>query len=317
MSNVKLKINKRNFERNLEKIIYDKQKDLVFMDGGITNNMLNSNEEELLDIITSKVKNNSYEIMLKHTEYPEYMKFSIKDYLNKLKLFGLISHYSIFIVEGCYIVLTPAAFQYYNKKGSRKELFSELSTIDKELLREIIEEDNKKHSIIDFLKKKLENDTEDTIMEIIGILRTNGLLNVLWDDNTICEAKLTHNGKTFFEREKNYKEEMKLNSTYINAQNSNIFMGNVVNSTININNAFDNIKTDIETKCKNDEEKEKLKELLEEASEIIENYNQSNCFTKRSSFFKKLISHFDSHGWFYAEIVNLFGQFVLTKISGQ
>lgn len=279
--------------------------------------MLNSNEEELLDILISKVKNNNYEIMIKHDEYPDYMKFSIKDYLNKLKIIGLISHFSVYIVEGCYVVLTPAAFQYYNKKGSRKELFSELATIDKDFLREIIEKDNKKENLVEFLKTKIENDSDDTIREIIGVLRSNGLLNVLWADNTICEAKLTHNGKTFFEREKNYKEEMKLNSTYINAQNSNIFMGNIVNSTISINNALNNIKNDIETKCTSDEEKEELQELLEEAKEIIDNYNQTNCLTKRSGFFKKLVSHFDKHGWFYAEIVNLFGQFVLTKISGQ
>ena len=128
---------------------------------------------------------------------------------------------------------------------------------------------------------------------------------------------MTHNGKTFFEREKNYKEEVKQNSTYINAQNSNIFMGNIVNSTININDAFDNIKNNIETKCTSEEEKEELRELLEEAREIIDNYNQSNCLTKRSGFSKKLVGHLDKHGWFYAEIVSLFGQFVLTKISGQ
>lgn len=317
MNNIKINFNKINFDRQLKKIIEQKQIDLIYNDGRSVDSMLNSNEEELLDILISKVKNNNYEIMIKHDEYPDYMKFSIKDYLNKLKIIGLISHFSVYIVEGCYVVLTPAAFKYYNKKGSRKELFSELATIDKDFLKEIIEKDNKKENLVEFLKTKIENDSDDTIREIIGVLRSNGLLNVLWADNTICEAKLTHNGKTFFEREKNYKEEMKLNSTYINAQNSNIFMGNIVNSTININNALNNIKNDIETKCTSDEEKEELQELLEEAKEIIDNYNQTNCLTKRSGFFKKLVSHFDKHGWFYAEIVNLFGQFVLTKISGQ
>ena len=316
MSNVKIKFNKRKFERELNKIIEKNQIEWINNNIGSDNNMLNSNEEELLDIILSKVKDNKHEIMLKHDEYPEYMKFSIKDYLNKLKMFGLISHFSVYITEGCYIILTPAAFDYYNKKGSRKELFTELATIDKEFLKEIIEEDNKKGNLVEFLKNKIEKD-EETSREIIGLLSSNGLLKVLWADDTIYEAKLTHNGKTFFEREKNYKEEVNRNSTYINAQNSNIFMGNIVNSTININNALDSIKNDIETKCTNEDEKEELRELLEEAKEIIDNYNQSNCITKRSGFFKKLVGHFDKHGWFYAEIVNLFGQFVLTKLSGQ
>ncbi|MBQ9019698.1 MAG: hypothetical protein IJ097_05250 [Bacilli bacterium] len=316
MSSTRINFNKRNIERKLQKIIEEKSMNLIYTDVGSVNNMLNGNEEELLDILISKYKD-KYEIMISHNDYPDYMRLSIKNYLNKLKLSGLISHYSVYITEGCYIVLTPEAFQYYNKKGRRKELFNELSTSDKNFLKEIIEEDKKNNDIVEFLKMKLEKDSDDTIREMIGLLKSNGLINVLWADDTIYEAKLTNNGRTFFEREKSYREEIKQNSTYINAQNSNIFMGNIVNSTININNALDNINDDIESKCNSDEEKNELKELLEEAKEIIENYNQSNCLTKRSSFYKKLISHFDSHGWFYAEIVNLFGQFVLTKISGQ
>lgn len=317
MSNVKIKFNKRKIERELNKIIEKSQIDWINNSIGSGNNMLNSNEEELLDIILSKVKDNKYEVMISHDEYPEYMKLSIKDHLNKLKMFGLISFFSVYITEGCYIILTPDAFDYYNKKGSRKELFTELATMDKDFLKEIIEEDKKKGNIAEFLKNKIENATDDTIREMIGVLKKNGLLTVLWADNTIYEAKLTHSGKTFFEREKNYKDEIQNNSTYINAQHSNIFMGNIVNSTININNALDSIENDIEAKCTSEEEKEELRELLEEAKEIIDNYNQSNCLTKRSGFFKKLVGHFDKHGWFYAEIVNLFGQFVLMKISGQ
>lgn len=318
MSNIKVIFNKKDIEKRINSIIEEKQTDLMHKTERSQDNMLNSNEEELLDILLSKYKDNTYEIMINHDEYPNYMKFSIKDYLNKLKEIGLISHFCVYIVEGCYVVLTPAAFQYYSKKGSRKELFSELSKDAKKLLREIIDVNNNNGNIVEFLKIKInEDDLDDTNREMIGLLKSNGLLNVLWADDTIYEAKLTYNGKTFFEREKNYKKETMMNSTYINAQNSNIFMGSIVNSTISINSTLDSIKNDIETKCVSDDEKEELKDLLDEAKEIIENYNQSNCLTKRSGFFKKIVKHLDNHGWFYAEIVNLFGQFVLTKISGQ
>lgn len=279
--------------------------------------MLNQNEEELLDIILKKFNDNNYDIILDHNEYPDYMKFSIKDYLNRLKAFGLISYFSVFITNGCHIVLTPLALQYFNKKGGRKELFNELSKNEKNLLKEIIEANNNGENIVELLKKKLENDKDDINREMIGLLKRNGLLTLFWADDTILEAKLTNNGKTFFEREKEFKEEMKNNSTYINAQNSNIFMGNIVNSSISINSTIDTIRNNIETRCVDEEEKRELMDLLEEAKEILENYDESKHIPKRKSFFKKLLDHLDRHGWFYAEIINLFGQFVLTKISGQ
>jgi hypothetical protein len=103
----------------------------------------------------------------------------------------------------------------------------------------------------------------------------------------------------------------------INADNSNVVVGNVIDSNLVVNNNISRIENEIENKCESDEEKESLKELLEETKEIIENYRESNHFDTRKGFFKKLSNHLSKHGWFYAEITNLIGQVVLMKIGGQ
>ena len=85
---------------------------------------------------------------------------------------------------------------------------------------------------------------------------------------------------------------------------------------IDIKKETKDIEEQIDKKCESDVEKIELKELLEEAQEIIENINDTNKIEKRKNFFNKLVEHFDKHGWFYGEIVNLFGTFLLNKISG-
>ena len=278
--------------------------------------MINSNEEILLDLLLSKYKKDKYDIIINCNELPDYMKFSIKDSFERLKIEGLISKYSVYISGECWVIITPDALQYYNRKGSKKELFSLLSDDEKDMLKEIIKLGNTS-DITEFLRKKVDNDVDDINRGVIGNLKSNGLLKVQWADDTIRNACLTQNGKTFFEREKKYNEEKKSSFTYINAQNGNVFMGNITNSQICINNITDSLEKKINDKCETDEEKEELIELLDEAKEIIDNYNQSSVIPKRKGFFKRLSSHMDKHGWFYAEIVSLFGQFVLSKLNGQ
>ena len=57
--------------------------------------------------------------------------------------------------------------------------------------------------------------------------------------------------------------------------------------------------------------------VRDEAKEIIDDFKESKQISTRKGFFKKLSSHFEKHGWFYGEMVGLFGQAMLMKISGQ
>ena len=319
MSSIKFTFDTREFEKQLNEVINNKQKELIIKNRK-DNNMfiLNTNEETMLKTFLNKYnENKKYDITGNYNDFPDYMQFSIKDTMNTLKLYGLISFFDLFMSGGWHVILTPDALKYFEKKGSRIELFDELAKSDKDLLREIIEADQEDKNISELLKNKIENDKKDYIRGTIGNLENNGLIKVLWADETVYNALLIQQGRTFFEREKEYKKNISASSTYINAQNSTIFMGDVINSDININNYASKIENDIEEKCDNEEDKKVMKELLEEAKEIIENYRETNKFQKRKGFFKKLTEHLNKYGWFYAEITNLLGQTVLMKISGQ
>jgi hypothetical protein len=93
-------------------------------------------------------------------------------------------------------------------------------------------------------------------------------------------------------------------------------MGNVDNSTLNIDNSISIIEQELEEKCNSDDDKKELHELLEETKEIIENMKDFKHIDKRKGFFQKLTEHFDKHGWFYAEVVNLLGQTALQLLGG-
>ena len=152
-------------------------------------------------------------------------------------------------------------------------------------------------------------------------MRKNGLLNVSWASDTVYNASLTNPGRTYFEREAKYLKRMESNKNNIynfgdiSIDRGNFVAGDVVNSVLNVDSHIAQIEKDITDKAE-DNDKEKLKEILEEAKEIMENINNNGIIEKRKGFFKKLTEHATKYGWFYAEIVNLIGTAVLTKIGG-
>ena len=89
----------------------------------------------------------------------------------------------------------------------RQELFEELAENEKDLLKEIIEADNKNENINELIENKLKNDKKDIIKGIIGVLHSNGLVDVFWAANTPYRISLTNPGRTYFEREENIIEE--------------------------------------------------------------------------------------------------------------
>lgn len=332
MSKFEMRIDTKKIERQLQKQLDSMSlkiaKEQIMRKRKENGNMffnLSSNDELLLDVFIEKYnEKNNFEINGNCNEFPDYMKFSIKDSMNNLKLNQLISHFDCFIDRSWYVVLTPDALKYYEWKGSRTELYTELASSDKKLLNELIELDSKDENITEYLKDKVNNDKKDIIRGIIGNLKSNGLLSVSWASDTIVYAKLTQSGRTFFEREEEYYKRLKdfnSNKTItietINAENSNIIVGDVIDSNIILNNTLDKIESEIDKNCKTEKEKRELTELLNETKEIIDDFKETKQFSTRKSFYKKLFNHFSEHSWFYAEIVNLLGQVVLMKVSGQ
>lgn len=330
MSNFKIKIDTKRFEKNLnkqlEKIVYEQQKEMMIKNriekGDNKMNILPQKEEELLQIILNKYDGNEeMNVSGSSEELPKNMRFGLKDIFNTLKIYNYIAEWNFYIGGEWFVVLNQEGIEYFEKKGMRQELFEELTGNEKELLREIIQVENEEKDISELLANKVDNDAKDIIRGIIGVLKSNGLINVSWASDTVYNASLTQPGRTYFEREKKYfkRMESQKNNTYnfgnVNVDGGNFIAGNVVNSVLNVDNRITQIEKIIEEKV-DEQDKKNLKEILEDAKEIMENIKNNGVVEKRKGFFKKLTEHANKYGWFYAEVVNLIGTAVITKIGG-
>lgn len=330
MSNFKIKIDTKKIEKNLnkqlEKIVYEQQKELILKnkieksDNEMT--ILPQKEEELLQIMLNKYDGNEEMNVNGNIEdLPKNMRFGLKDIFNTLKLYNYIAEWNFYIGGEWFVVLNQEGIDYFEKKGMRPELFEELADNEKKLLKEIIDTETNGGNISELLANKVDSDEKDIVRSVIGSLRKNGLLNVSWASNTVYNASLTNPGRTYFEREEKYLKRMESNKSNIynfgdiSVDGGNFIAGDVVNSVLKVDRHITQIEKEIEEKA-DDNDKESLKAILEDAKEIMENIKNNGVIEKRKGFFKKLTEHANKYGWFYAEIVNLIGTAVLTKIGG-
>ena len=330
MYNFKIKKNKEKIEKDLnkqlEKIAYEQQKELILKNkiekGDNEMTILPQKEEELLQIILNKYDGNEEMNVNGNTEdLPKNMRFGLKDIFNTLKLYNYIAEWNFYIGGEWFVVLNQEGIDYFEKKGMRQELFEELADNEKKLLKEIVDTEANGGNISELLANKVDSDEKDIVRSVIGSLRKNGLLNVSWASGTVYNASLTNPGRTYFEREEKYLKRMesKKSNIYnfgdISVDGGNFIAGDVVNSVLKVDRHITQIEKEIEEKA-DDNDKESLKAILEDAKEIMENIKNNGVIEKRKGFFKKLTEHANKYGWFYAEIVNLIGTAVLTKIGG-
>ena len=328
MSNFKIKIDKKKIEKainkEIDKIILEKGREEIIKYERENDEMkiLPSNEEELLEILVNKYDGNEErKVEGNLNEIPKYMHLNIKDIFNNLYLNNYIGKPYVWLAGGWFTTLNKEALIYFEKKGMRTELFEELAESEKELLSKVIEKEKNNENITEYLANIVNEDKKDIFRGIIGELKFNALLAVTWGDDTVINAQLTQAGRTYFEREEKYFKRMKENANNIynvgsiHADGSNFVLGDVNNSSLIIDNSFTRIEEEIEQKC-DEEDKDKMKELLEEVKEITENIKEHSVVEKRKSFLKKLTDHSCKYGWFYAEIINLIGTVVINKIGG-
>ena len=132
------------------------------------------------------------------------------------------------------------------------------------------------------------------------------------------EATLSPQGATYFEDKKRATEkaeaekENKFNIGSIVANGSNLVLGDVINSALSVDNATSRIEQEIEEK--GGEDKQELRELLEEVKELIENMQDSRHIPKNKGIFSKLSNHLKKHAWFYGEVVGLLGSTVVQML---
>lgn len=255
-----------------------------------------------------------------YSDFPPYMIYSSQESIGKLNSLGYLAS-NLSTLANWEVVLSPDALLYFESKGLRKELFDELPSDARGLLEELIKFESENKQIVDLLNNEISIDKKgERIREVIGTLKYNGLLKVQWADNIVHYAQLTNAGRTYFEREKNYMEQMeRMNRPSVNIENltnTGVFnMGNITDSSITINNSFEEIEKEIEQK--ENEDKQELKEILEEVKDYIDNINATKNVSKNTGLFKRIGKHFNKHQWFYSEIIGILGQAILLCMGNQ
>lgn len=91
-------------------------------------------------------------------------------------------------------------------------------------------------------------------------------------------------------------------------------LGDVINSSLSVDNSVRRIEQEIEEK--GGEDTEELRALLDEVKELIENIQESRHVPKNKGLFAKLSNHLEKHGWFYGEVIGLLGAAALQMLQG-
>lgn len=201
-----------------------------------------------------------------------------------------------------------------------RPMFYKLSANSKRLLDDILSSDDPTQMLCERFEKctdKEDNELRSLLRELIE----KGYINIPgWADNVPTYIEINNSARTYDKQEAEYERQLKhtygtvYNIGTITNQSNIITFGDIINSTISINNAVKRIGNEIEDK--GDEDKEELRALLAEAKELIDILNSTRHIPKNSRFFKRLSTHLEKHGWFYGEIVGLLGTAALSLLQG-
>lgn len=278
-------------------------------------------EEAFKIILDNYDGNNDNYVDGEYDLFPAYIKSSFFDIFMKLRLSGVITGEKRYL-SGWNLYLTPNGKTYFEDKkkclNRREEMFYKLPSNSRKLLNEILESDEP----AEMLAERFEgcNSKEDSkLRAIIGELSEKGLIKVFWADDVPDYIEISNSGRTYFEKEDDYIKNQHesfgttVNIGTLNATGSNVVVGDAINSKLSVDNSIREIEKKIDELGGADSKV--LKELLEEAKDIIENIKITRQIPKNKSFFNRINEHVVKHGWFYGAVIQLLGTEAMTLLK--
>ena len=139
--------------------------------------------------------------------------------------------------------------------------------------------------------------------------------------NGIWELYITSAGLSYFENKERAIEEDKKKSQNMGltigsivAHGSNFVFGDVIDSTLSIDESITEIEKRID--AEGGEDAAELKALLAEVQELLETMKKTGFVPKNNGLFTRLSNHLAKHGWFYGSVIGLLGTATMQLIQG-
>lgn len=131
-------------------------------------------------------------------------------------------------------------------------------------------------------------------------------------------VNLSPDALTYFEDKAKAEKAKQISQTItihnLTANGSNVNLGSLSYSTMTIENTISSIEKEIESKGGDD--KEELRNLLEEIKELCDNIRANKSLPKSKSLMNRISKHFETHGWFYGAAVQLIGTAAMQVMVG-
>ena len=131
-------------------------------------------------------------------------------------------------------------------------------------------------------------------------------------------VNLSPDALTYFEDKAKAEKSKQLSQTItihnLTANGSNVNLLSLSYSTMTIENTISSIEKEIESKGGDD--KEELRNLLEEIKELCDNIRANKSLPKSKSLMNRISKHFETHGWFYGAAVQLIGTAAMQVMVG-
>lgn len=166
----------------------------------------------------------------------------------------------------------------------------------------------------DILPEYVQRSTGIEYEKLIQYGMISGLID--WDGGAILNlmpVALTYfqDKEAALKQQKDVDEKMAAGNTYYNY--GNMVFGDVVDSTLSVDNSIHQLERSIEEH--GGEDKEELMGLLEDVKELISNIKSSRTIPKQKKLFQRLNDHVVKHGWFYGAVVQLLGTVVMNGLG--
>jgi len=131
-------------------------------------------------------------------------------------------------------------------------------------------------------------------------------------------VNLSPDALTYFEDKAKAEKSKQISQTItihnLTANGSNVNLLSLSYSTMTIENTISSIEKEIESKGGDD--KEELRNLLEEIKELCDNIRANKSLPKSKSLMNRISKHFETHGWFYGAAVQLIGTAAMQVMVG-